>query len=162
MQKNKLFVIMGVSGTGKTTIGTLLSEELGVPFFDGDDFHPECNITKMSAGQALTDEDRYDWLLALHHLLNTKKESGAIVACSALKEVYRDILKKDLKEELRFIYLQGSYEEVKSRMELRKGHFMPLDLLKTQFQTLEEPKECIKVSIAGPPKEIVQNILKHI
>jgi gluconokinase len=156
---NKLFIVMGVSGTGKTTIGKLLSETLDIPFFDGDDFHPKSNITKMASGLPLNDEDRYDWLVALNQLLKTHQDKGAIVACSALKKAYRTILSDGISKRLYFIYLQGSFEEVKSRLEERKGHFMPLELLKSQFDTLEEPKNAITVSIMRTPNEIVREIV---
>ncbi len=162
MSSNKLFIIMGVSGTGKTTIGRLLSKKLDIPFYDGDDFHPEANITKMASGQPLDDEDRYDWLIALNKLLNAKVQTGAIVACSALKRSYRAILRQGIDEDLHFIYLRGTFEEIKSRLEQRKGHFMPLGLLKSQFDTLEEPKDAITISIASAPEEIVKAIQKEL
>ena len=162
MTKNNLFVIMGVSGTGKTTIGKLLSSALHLPFYDGDDYHPEVNITKMASGKPLDDDDRLGWLVALNELLTSKNNTGAIVACSALKNAYRTILSKGLEESLHFVYLKGSFEEVKSRMERRKGHFMPLELLKSQFDTLEEPNNAITVSILGTPDEIVQEILDEL
>ena len=153
---------MGVSGTGKTTIGKLLSSALHLPFYDGDDYHPEVNITKMASGKPLDDDDRLGWLVALNELLTSKNNTGAIVACSALKNAYRTILSKGLEESLHFVYLKGSFEEVKSRMERRKGHFMPLELLKSQFDTLEEPNNAITVSILGTPDEIVQEILDEL
>lgn len=162
MPNNRLFIIMGVSGTGKTTIGQLLSKKLDIPFYDGDDFHPEDNIAKMASGQPLDDEDRYDWLIALNKLLQEKVQTGAIVACSALKRSYRAILRQGIDEDLRFIYLQGTFEEVKSRLKQRKGHFMPLELLKSQFDTLEEPKDAISISIVSAPEEIVSEIAKEL
>ncbi|MEM8929453.1 MAG: gluconokinase [Bacteroidota bacterium] len=162
MPKHNLFVIMGVSGTGKTTIGKLLSEELDLPFFDGDDFHPEANITKMASGKPLNDEDRQEWLVSLHQLLSSKKDNGAIVACSALKKSYRVILKEGIEKDLRFVYLKGSFQEVKSRMEKRKGHFMPMELLKSQFHSLEEPENAIVAPIMGTPDDIVQSVLDQL
>lgn len=153
---------MGVSGTGKTTIGNLLSKELNLPFFDGDDFHPETNIIKMASGNPLNDEDRHEWLIGLNQLLISKRNTGAIVACSALKKSYRRILKEGIEEDLHFVYLKGSFQEVKSRMEKREGHFMPLELLKSQFHALEEPKNAIVAPIMETPSNIVQNILHQL
>jgi len=153
---------MGVSGTGKTTIGKLLSKEMDIPFFDGDDFHPASNIAKMAAGQPLNDEDRHDWLLALNQLLMNNRNTGAIVACSALKKSYRTILRNSLGKNLHFIYLKGSFDEVKSRLEQRKGHFMPLELLRSQFDTLEEPKNAISLSIMETPEKMVNEIIERL
>jgi len=161
MTKSNLFVIMGVSGTGKTTIGQLLSKQLGVPFFDGDDYHPKENIQKMSLGKPLNDHDRHGWLVSLNELLISRKSDGAIIACSALKESYREILAKDLSN-LRFIFLEGSFDAIRKRMEGRKGHFMPLELLKSQFETLEVPKEAIVVSILDTPETIIEDILDKL
>ncbi|PRX54520.1 gluconokinase [Flagellimonas meridianipacifica] len=157
-RKQMVFIIMGVSGTGKSTIGKLLSLKLNIPFFDGDDFHPEANIKKMASGKPLDDEDRYDWLVALNQLAQEHKSRGAVIACSALKSSYREILKNDMGSSLKFVYLEGSFELVKSRLEKRKAHFMPIDLLKSQFETLEPPTDAIKVSIALSPEKIVEFI----
>jgi len=153
---------MGVSGTGKSTIGKLLSEKLGIPFFDGDDFHPKSNIEKMASGKPLNDEDRYDWLLALNQLAHKHKNNGAVIACSALKEAYRDILKKDITHQTQFIYLEGSFELVKSRMEKRSTHFMPIHLLQSQFKALEPPKEALTISIKNNPDSIITLILNSL
>jgi len=162
MDRINLFVIMGVSGTGKTTIGKLLAKELQLSFFDGDDFHPEANITKMASGNPLNDDDRKEWLISLNNLLKSKKEKGAVVACSALKQAYRTILSRELEKDLQFIFLQGSFEEVKTRMEQRKGHFMPLHLLQSQFDTLEEPENAITFSIAQTPEKIIQDLINQL
>lgn len=153
---------MGVSGTGKTTIGKLLSKTLDVPFFDGDDFHPEANISKMASGKALNDNDRHDWLVALNYLLKSKEDSGAIVACSALKKSYRTILRNNLHRDLHFIFLDGSFELIQSRLEQRKGHFMTSQLLQSQFETLEVPQHAIIASIADTPTKIIEDILSQI
>lgn len=153
---------MGVSGTGKTTIGNLLSQALDIPFFDGDDFHPQANIDKMASGQALNDNDRYDWLATLNQLAKNNKTKGAIIACSALKEKYRVQLSNKIEVKTVFIYLKGTFDEIKSRLDSREGHFMTSALLKSQFDTLEPPTEAITVSIIQTPKQIIKEILNHL
>lgn len=153
-----IFIVMGVSGTGKTTIGLLLSKTYGIPFFDGDDYHPEENIKKMSSGEALDDNDRQGWLESLNKLAIQQAKSGAIIACSALKEKYRIILQNNIQEQMVFVYLKGTFEQVKNRLEQRKGHFMSSILLQSQFDTLEEPNEAIVVSIHATPQDIIANI----
>ena len=148
-----IFYTMGVSGTGKTTIGKLLAKNLNIPFFDGDDYHPKENIDKMSSGKALDDDDRYGWLAALNELAIENRKSGAVIACSALKEKYREQLKTNIEKEAVFVYLEGSFEEVESRLDNRKGHFMTSDLLKSQFDTLEPPNGEITVSITKHRKK---------
>jgi carbohydrate kinase (thermoresistant glucokinase family) len=162
MNKKHIYIIMGVSGCGKSTIGMLLAEKLEIPFFDGDDYHPEANVTKMAKGVALNDKDREGWLQALNDLAIEHKHSGAIIACSALKESYRAALRKELKDEMVFVYLQGSFSEIHARLQERKGHYMPIELLKSQFETLEEPKDAIEVSITRSPKAIINEILEKI
>ena len=158
----KIYFIMGVSGCGKSTIGSLLANELKIPFYDGDDYHSKTNVNKMASGQPLTDEDRMGWLLKLNELAHSKREEGAIIGCSALKESYRTILDANLHDNARWIYLSGSFEEVLDRLQQRKGHFMPAELLKSQFETLEVPQKAIKVSINMSPEEIANQILSLI
>ncbi|MFD0861383.1 NADP-dependent phosphogluconate dehydrogenase [Sungkyunkwania multivorans] len=149
---------MGVSGVGKTTVGKLLSGRTNLPFFDGDDFHPEANKQKMASGNPLTDKDRSSWLQALNDLANKEQErKGAIIACSALKEKYRIQLKKRL-QRIYFVHLEGSFELIKERMVKRTDHFMPTDLLRSQFETLEKPNDAITLSVEFSPEEIVHNI----
>jgi len=162
MDKPIILIVMGVSGCGKTTIARLLSKELNLPYFDGDDFHPKENVSKMSKGQPLNDSDRQGWLGALNELAITNSEMGAVIACSALKEVYREALQKKIEDSIRFVYLEGTFEEIYQRMQERKGHFMPAELLKSQFKTLQPPKEAITVSISGSPEEILQDILNEL
>jgi len=157
-----VYILMGVSGTGKSTVGKLLSEALCIPFFDGDDFHTEANIKKMRSGQPLNGDDRQGWLIKLNDLATEHKGLGAIIACSALKETYRNILRKGMENLICFVHLKGDFELIKSRMEQRKGHFMPLELLKSQFDTLEPPLDAIEVSIALSPTEIVNHIISEI
>ena len=114
--RSKIYFIMGVSGCGKSTIGSLLANELKIPFYDGDDFHPEANVKKMASGEPLTDDDRIGWLLRLNEIALNRSEKGAIIGCSALKESYRQILEANLQGDVRWIYLSGSFDEVMNRL----------------------------------------------
>ncbi|WP_199194317.1 gluconokinase [Pleurocapsa sp. CCALA 161] len=157
------YVIMGVSGTGKSTIGRLLSDRLGWDFYDADDFHSPTNLDKMNRGIALTDSDRLPWLKELQQLISHtlgSKQNG-ILACSALKLQYRQILRGESSEVV-FIYLKGDYDRVQSRMKQRTGHFMSPNLLRNQFDTLEEPQDAIAIDIALDPEAIVEEILTRI
>lgn len=150
---------MGVSGSGKTTIGQLLAQDLGWPFSDGDDFHPQANIDKMRQGLPLTDEDRDSWLTTLRHHIDTLLDNrqSAVLACSALKQAYRDRLGGD-RPAVRFIYLKGDYALIRQRLQKRQGHFMPADLLKSQFATLEVPEDVPTIDISQTPEIIVNSI----
>jgi 6-phosphogluconate dehydrogenase len=156
-------LIIGVSGVGKSTIGKLLSKELNSPFFDGDDFHSESNIKKMSEGKSLNDEDRKEWLVELNKLAKTQnKKNGCIIACSALKEKYRNLLKNDIDSNIKWIFLNGSFEQVKERIDNRSNHYMPTSLLKSQFDALEDPIDALSIDIAKSPKEIIEIIKNEI
>ena len=155
--------IMGVSGVGKSTIGSLLSKEFSIPYFDGDDFHPQENVDKMANGHSLNDDDRYGWLLKLNSLANQHMEKGGcIIACSALKEKYRDILQENIEKNTKWVFLNGSYELISNRMQARKNHYMPASLLKSQFDTLEIPINAIDVDIRKSPEEIIKLIKTDI
>ncbi|MUU79375.1 NADP-dependent phosphogluconate dehydrogenase [Winogradskyella endarachnes] len=157
----KAIFVMGVSGCGKSTIGNLLAKELDIPFFDGDDYHPEANIKKMSSGQALNDNDRQGWLEALN-LLAVKqiKESSCVIVCSALKQKYRTILSDTIEDKTEWIHLTGTFNQIFERVNSRADHFMPSALLKSQFDTLENPETAITIDISLTPEEIIKKI-KH-
>ncbi|MGP3974484.1 gluconokinase [Streptomyces sp. 8N114] len=146
---------MGVSGSGKSTVGEWLAEALGLPFADADDFHPEQNIEKMSAGVPLDDDDRAPWLDAMADWLAGRADGGAVLVCSALKHRYRERLRR-ASPRLFFVHLDGSYELIAARLARRKGHFMPPSLLRSQFDALEplgEDERGVTVSAAGTPGE---------
>ena len=157
--RSSILVIMGVSGSGKTTIGQLLSAELICSFIDGDDFHPPVNIKKMSSGEALTDEDRWPWLEILTDKIQEyiQQKQSMVLACSALKKSYREILCVE-RELVQFIYLKGNYATIVRRMQSRENHFMTKSLLQSQFATLEEPEDAIVVDISPSPSEILKSI----
>ena len=157
-----IYYIMGVSGSGKSTIGELLSARLEFPFYDSDQFHPPDNIEKMSKGIPLNDEDRQPWLQAIHDFVCKELPDGSlIIATSALKESYRNILDGDLpKDQVQWIFLFGSYDLLYERISNREGHFMPESLLQSQFDTLELPhRNVIAVNVDQTPEEIVDEII---
>jgi len=150
---------MGVSGAGKSSVGQALSKSLNLPFYDGDDYHPQANIDKMRQGIPLEDSDRWGWLKNLNQLAKEAlKKEGAVMVCSALKEVYRQELSKDLSTACEWIYLKGSYELILERIQARAGHFMPPELLQSQFNTLEAPKNAIEIDVSAPLSEIIQTL----
>ena len=155
--------IMGVAGSGKSTIAKKLSVDTGIPFFDADDFHPSANKEKMRAGQPLNDDDRKDWLTRINDLAKEQSQkAGAIIACSALKEKYRIALSEGIEIPVYWILLQGSFELIQERMKARKEHFMPASLLQSQFDTLETPADAIVMDIKNTPEDIVADILGKI
>jgi gluconokinase len=159
-----MFIIfMGVSGCGKTTIGKRTAGTLGIPYYEGDEFHPRINIEKMSQGIPLTDEDREDWLSKLSLLIQTKLESDetGVLSCSALKEVYRKRLIID-PDRVRFIYLKGSYELILSRLRDRTEHYMPAHLLASQFEALEEPNDVFTVDINQATEAILDEVFAYL
>ena len=156
-----VIILMGVTGSGKTTAGRRLAESLGWELFDGDDFHSMANVAKMKSGVPLNDEDRKPWLESLRRLIQERlaNDQPAVLACSALKQTYRDILIID--ERVKLVYLKGDYDLIKARLGTRSNHYMNPALLESQFETLEEPTGAFSVEIKSPPDEIVGIIRKQ-
>lgn len=159
-------IMMGVSGSGKSTIAEKLAKRLRWRYEDGDRFHPASNIKKMSAGEPLTDQDRWPWLQAIADEIDRACKTGehVVIACSALKRSYRDVLVHGRKD-VRVIYLQGTPDLIASRLKLRKDHFMPPGLLASQFKTLEPPdasENVATVSIDAPVGAIVEDIIRQL
>ncbi|MDX1670729.1 MAG: gluconokinase [Balneolaceae bacterium] len=158
-----IYILMGVSGSGKTTVGKRLAVRLDLPFYDADSFHTSANIRKMKAGEPLNDQDRFPWLQRLSAYIDQWRDAGgAVLACSALKESYREMLSGGNPEDVTFIYLKGSKELIKQRIESRDEHFFPDDLLDSQFEALEEPADGITVSVDQEPEAIVDEIMNNI
>ncbi len=158
-----IIILMGVSGSGKTTIGKRLAAALGWGFHDGDAFHPPANIAKMQSGLPLDDHDRAAWLAAMRALIENslRAQQSVVLACSALKQIYRERLQADPRD-VQFVFLKGDFELIAQRMQSRKGHFMPPHLLRSQFEALEEPQNVLTLDVALPPKKIVAQIKKAL
>jgi len=159
-------IVMGVSGSGKSTIATGLAERLAWTFEDGDRFHPASNVAKMSAGQPLTDQDRWPWLQAISDEIDRVCRAGGhvVIACSALKRAYRDVLVHG-RRDVRIVFLEGTQALIADRLARRKGHFMPPGLLNSQFKTLEPPRadeNPVTVSIDASVETIVKNIVGQL
>jgi carbohydrate kinase (thermoresistant glucokinase family) len=158
-----VLILIGPMGCGKTTIGKMLAEKLGWSFCDGDDFHPEENVEKMRAGIALTDEDRKLWLKKLHANIQDwlRDRQNTILACSALKQDYRDMLGVN-QTTVKTIYLKGSYELLRKRVQERQHPYMDKNLLRSQLDTLEEPKDGLTVDISATPEVVIRTIMNHL
>jgi len=161
--KAKVIFIMGVSGSGKSTVGRMLAQALHLPFFDADDYHSAENVSKMQAGIPLNDVDRYSWLKQMHSIASDcVNEKGGVIACSALKESYRELLMDGIDHQVKWILLEGEYDLVKERMLKRTEHFMPVELLTSQLNTLEIPSYAFRISIDAAPEKIVEQIMKAL
>ena len=164
LQQAKAIVVMGVCGCGKSTVGIELAKRLGMSFIDADDLHPSANIAKMSQSVPLNDDDRWPWLDIVGKELASEAgaSSGAVAACSALRQAYRDRITEAAGQPVLFVHLAGSYELISERLNARGGHFMPPALLKSQFETLETPNEnelAVEVDIALGVDQIVTQIV---
>ncbi len=158
-----IIILMGVAGSGKTTIGQLLASKLGWLFFEGDDFHSQENVEKMAQGTPLTDEDREGWLEAIAGQIKLLEQDSrsAVIACSALKDSYRKKLSSAAKG-VKFVFLRGDFEAVRERLESRKGHYMKSTLLQSQFDILEEPENSLDIDIKNSPEKITETIIQMI
>ena len=158
-----IVVVMGVTGAGKTVVGQRLAAALGAEFIDADDHHPPENVAKMRTGTPLNDADRQPWLARLNTLLREREAGGrsTVLACSALKAMYREALLEDLPE-ARVVHLRGAKPLIASRLAGRRGHYMNLRLLESQFAALEEPADAIVVDVGGTPEAIVATVLEHL
>ncbi|MFT4939528.1 MAG: carbohydrate kinase (thermoresistant glucokinase family) [Paraglaciecola sp.] len=158
-----IMIVCGVSGTGKSTVGKRLSEVLKLPFFDADDFHPQSNVEKMQSGIALNDEDRQPWLETLaSQLASWESEGGAVLACSALKEAYRQTLASQCAENITWIILHGSAQLLSERLKYREDHFFDPRLLVSQLNTLELTDDAWVIDVQATPDEIVADILQRL
>lgn len=159
-----LLVVMGVSGAGKSTVGSLIADRLGLTFRDADEFHPPANVAKMSAGQPLADADRWPWLDAIGAHLVAHRRAGCVVTCSALKRAYRDRLRAAAPD-LRFVFLQGDMALVAARQAARAGHFMPASLVASQFATLEPPapeEGVLTLDVTAPPDALAEAAIRAL
>jgi len=154
---------MGVAGAGKSTVGALLAAELGWTFYDGDDLHPAANVRKMASGRPLDDADRWPWLRRIAGVIarHARRGEPAVVACSALKRAYRDVLAAAAPG-VRIVYLKGSHELIAERLRGRRGHFLPPRLLASQLADLEEPDDALVVDVAAPPADVVAAIVRGL
>jgi gluconokinase len=157
-----IVLIMGVTGAGKTTVGSMLAQQLGWQFADADEFHPASNVEKMRKAIPLTDEDRIPWLQAIRHRMEQwiASHTDGIITCSALKQSYRDFLLSELAVQL--VYLKGDQGVIASRVGLRKNHFAPAELVASQFEALEEPQNALAVKVDRPPEEIVAEVRQRL
>jgi gluconokinase len=160
-----IVIIMGVSGSGKSTIGQLLAERMGTVFADADDYHPQANKDKMAAGHPLNDDDRQPWLEDLNRLLKSWNENSGsgVLACSALKEKYRETLQSGMPEgTVHLVLLEGDPVLIEERMKARPGHYMKANMLASQIATLEVPADALKVKNIGAPEDVVSGILRDL
>jgi gluconokinase len=158
-----IVILMGVTGTGKTTVGKVLAERTGWPFHDADDFHSPASVEKMRSGIPLTDDDRWPWLDRLNALLRADQAKGesAILGCSALKQRYRDRLQQGL-EKVRWVFLNGDIELIRSRLQARKGHYMNPALLQSQFDALEPPRDALNIDVDEERAALAERVLQGL
>ncbi len=156
-----ILIITGVSGVGKTTVGAVLAERLGWAFRDADNFHPQANVEKIRHGIPLTDADRLPWLAALRELIRAAGDTGMVLACSALKQSYRDYLREG-REDVALVFLKGNHTLIEKRLEGRKGHFAGPGILDSQFNDLEEPEDALVVDASRDPESIVEEIINSL
>ena len=163
--RSPAIIVMGVSGSGKTTVGEALAERFGLPLLEGDQFHPKANIDKMSSGTPLTDEDRWPWLDAIAAAMRDAPD-GIIVTCSSLRRAYRDRLRERAERPVLFVFLDGSRDTLAERLAARKGHFMPASLLDSQLATLEPPGAdepgIVPVSFEPPVETVVKTAIEGV
>lgn len=158
-------ILMGVSGCGKTSVGKVLARKTGMKFLDGDDYHPPDNIRKMQSGEPLNDNDRIPWLKELIRLLDEAGKGngkGCILACSALKQSYRDLLSGSTSTEVAFVYLKGTRDLIAERLNARDGHYFPEHLLESQFSDLEEPSHTLTIEIDQDTETIADRIIREL
>lgn len=158
-------IVMGVSGCGKSSLGTALAHRLGCSFIEGDDLHPQCNVAKMSRGVALEDADRWPWLDALGEKISSHTDGSVVLSCSALRRAYRDRLRRSAKGPVIFLFLQGSRSALQARLEQRRGHYMPAQLLDSQLATLEPPTcepDVVTIDIEQSIECVVANVLSTL
>jgi gluconokinase len=158
-----IVIVVGVAGSGKTTLGRALAQALGWEFVEGDDFHPPRNVEKMRRGESLSDADRAPWLAKLHGYIAALDRQGrdAVLACSALKQRYRETLSTGIRD-VRFVYLCGAAELIRARLQMRRGHFMPAELLDSQIATLEPPEQAVRVAIDMRTDQQVAAVLRGL
>lgn len=166
MTQMDYIIVMGVSGSGKTTVAEGIARHTGYEFAEGDDFHPEANVAKMHAGHALTDEDRWPWLRAIGAWIDEREQAGtsAVITCSALRRVYRDLLRKG-RPGVRFCHIEVGADVIEDRLQKRKGHYMPPSLLPSQLSTLEplQPDEPgVVVSAAATPEQVLTKAIEAL
>lgn len=154
-----IVIVMGVTGVGKTTVGQLVAQQAGWDYYDADDFHTPANVEKMRGGTPLTDDDRWPWLDRLNEVLrdSESKNTSAVLACSALKESYRERLERGLRD-VRWVFLKGPVELIASRLHARKGHYMNPALLQSQFDALEPPRDALMIEVDEEPDRLAQRV----
>lgn len=158
-----IVIVMGVSGSGKSTVGSAVARELALPFIEGDDYHPPANVAKMASGLPLDDADRWPWLATLAEVLaKAERDGGGVLACSALKKAYRDMLSSGLSAKPHVVYLDGSASLLAERLANRDGHFFPPHLLASQFEALEPPVDAIYVDLRKSVEEVVADAVRAL